>query len=160
VAIGTAQSAEPHITLRPATVADAERLYRWRMDPVTRASSLNSTAIEFEGHCAWLVNSLADADRQIYIAEHLGIPFGTVRADRVEDVWRLSWTIAPEFRGRGLGARMVQLFASSMHGAIEAVIKSGNRASIRIAEAAGMQIDNEEDGVLRFSRGPIRRPDA
>jgi RimJ/RimL family protein N-acetyltransferase len=121
---------------------------------------LSTTSIEFEGHRTWLVNSLADPDRQIYVGEHLGVPVGTVRADRVAHVWRLSWTIAPEFRGRGLGVRMVRLLASSIQGAIEAVVKPGNRASIRIAEAAGMHFDKEEDGVLRFSRGPIRRPDS
>jgi RimJ/RimL family protein N-acetyltransferase len=125
------------------------------MDPATRAASRNTAPIEFEGHQTWLVDLLADPGRRIYIAEHLGVPVGTVRADRLDGVWHLSWTVAPEFRGRGFGIRMVRLLAASISGPIDAVVKSGNLASIRIAEGAGMHLDREEDGVLRFFRGPL-----
>ena len=149
------EPAEQEIVLRRAVVTDAEKLYRWRTDPVTRAASRNTATIEFEGHYAWLANSLADPNRQIYVAEYRGEPIGTVRADKVDSGWQLSWTVAPESRGRGFGIRMVRLLAASIRGSIEAVIKPGNAASIRIAEAAGMRFDKEEDGVLRFFRGPL-----
>jgi RimJ/RimL family protein N-acetyltransferase len=149
------QPPDEEFVLRSASVADAARLYQWRMDPATRAASLNTAPIEFEGHHSWLVDSLADPDRQIYVAEHVGVPVGTVRADRRDDVWHLSWTVAPEFRGRRFGSRMVRLLVASISGPIEAVVRSGNVASIRIAEASGLHLDKEEDGVLRFFRGPI-----
>jgi RimJ/RimL family protein N-acetyltransferase len=147
--------AEQEVVLRRAAVTDAERLYRWRTDPATRAASRNTATIEFEGHQAWLVKTLADPNRQIYVAEYRGEPIGTVRADKVDSGWQLSWTVAPESRGRGFGIRMVRLLAASIRGSIEAVTKPGNTASIRIAEAVGMRFDKEEDGVLRFFRGPL-----
>ena len=121
---------EQEVILRRARMTDAERLYRWRTDPETRAASLNTGPIEFEGHCAWLVSSLDDPNRQIYIAEYRGEPIGTVRADKMDSGWQLSWTVAPEFRERGLGIQMVGLLAASISDSIEAVIKPGNAASI------------------------------
>ena len=97
---------------------------------------------------------MIDPNRQIYIAEYRGEPIGTVRADKVDSGWQLSWTVAPEFRERGLGIQMVRLLAASISGSIEAVIKPGNAASITIAESLGMRFDKEENGILRFFRGP------
>ena len=148
------EPAEQEIVLRRAVATDAEALYHWRTDLVTRAASRNTAMVERDGHRAWLRNALANPNRQIYVAEYRGEAIGTVRADKVDSGWQLSWTVAPESRGRGLGIRMVQLLAASIRGSIEAVIKPGNAASIRIAEAAGMRFDKEEDGVLHFVRGP------
>jgi RimJ/RimL family protein N-acetyltransferase len=142
--------AEREIVLRRAAMTDAERLYRWRTDPETCAASLHTGPIEFESHCAWLVNSLDDPNRQIYVAEYRGEPIGTVRADKVDSGWRLSWTVAPEFRARGFGIQMVQRLAASISGSLEAVMKPGNAASIAIAKSLGMRFDTEQDGILRF----------
>lgn len=146
---------EHDLTLRPASAADAERLYMWRMDPETRAGSLNTAPIPFADHCAWLAQALADPNRHIYIVESLGVPVGTVRVDRVGEVCHLSWTVAPEFRGQRFGIRMVRAVAAGIAGPIEAVVKAVNLASIRIAQAAGMHLETTEDGVLRFVRGAM-----
>lgn len=148
------QSATQGITLRPASVRDVESLYRWRTDAATRAASHNTSPIPFEEHVSWLVRLFADPTRRIYIAEHEGTPVGTVRADLRDGICELSWTVAPEFRGRGFGTKMVTLLATSISEPIEAEVKAGNIASIRIAAAAGMRLKKEADGVLHFFRGP------
>ncbi len=145
---------EQEMILRRAAMTDAGRLYRWRTDPETRAASLNTGPIDSESHYTWLLKSLDDPNRQIYIAEYRGDPIGTVRADKMASGWRLSWTVAPEFRGRGLGIQMVRRLAASIDESIEALVKPGNAASITIAESLGMRFDKEEEGVLRFFRGP------
>ena len=64
----------------------------------------------------------------------------------------LSWTVAPDARGRGVGKRMVALAASQILAPIRAEVKSDNISSVRIAEHAGMVFEREVNGILHFSR--------
>lgn len=77
---------------------------------------------------------------------------GFCRADHSDGVAELSWTVAPERRGKGVGSRMVSLAASQIDGPIRAEVKAGNEASRKIAEAAGMTLEREDGGVLYFAR--------
>jgi RimJ/RimL family protein N-acetyltransferase len=117
-----------------ATVEDAEFLFRIRNDPLTRAMSLSSQPVEWSAHMKWLKSALDDPRRTIYIA-HRDAPIGSGRIDRLDDGAVLSWTIAPEWRGHGLGGALVHaLIALAPSGALVAQIKSTNRASIALAQ--------------------------
>ena len=137
--------------LRRATMADAHMLLRWRNDPATRAASHNTDEVSLDGHLRWLAATLENPRRDLWIAEDDG-PVGTVRADHSDGVAELSWTVAPERRGHGVGSRMVSLAASQIDGPIRAEVKVGNEASRKIAESAGMTLEREEGGVLYFAR--------
>lgn len=141
------------LRLRPASLEDAELLLRWRNEPSTRDASLRTTPIGRDEHIAWLQASLGDPKRRLLVAELRGIPVGTVRADREEAGHVLSWTVSPECRGYGVGKAMVRLLADAITGPIRAEIRRGNMASMRIAEAAGMGLVREDDGILHYSRG-------
>ena len=143
------------LVLRRASIADGHLLYVWRSDPATRAASHQTGPIELAAHLAWLASALANPRRDIYIAEADGRPVGTVRVDRDPEAAEISWTVAPEARGRGVGSRMVAMAAAAIAGPIRAEIKPDNGASIRIAEAAGMQLDREDGGILHFRRDPL-----
>ena len=106
------------LVLRRASTSDGHLLYRWRTDPVTRASSHQSGPIDMATHLAWLDAALSNPRREIYIAEADGVPVGTVRVDREADACEVSWTVAQEARGRGVGSRMVAIAAASIPGAI------------------------------------------
>ena len=142
----------PGLTLRPATAEDADRLMSWRNDPATRAASHNAAAVSTEQHRAWLASSLANPDRELFIALLDGKPVGTVRADRGEDAVELSWTVAPAARGRGLGGPMVRLLAERIAGPIRAEVRVGNPASSRIAIGAGMRLVGQQGDVLHYRR--------
>jgi len=146
------------LVLRPANLADGELLLAWRNDAETRAASVDSAKVEPAGHRKWLAGSLASGDRCLMIAEVVGKPIGTVRADRCGDGWELSWTVAPDARGLGYGARMICQFAALLAGTLSARIKPDNRASIRIAEATGFVAVGASTGgdLLRFVRAPDR----
>lgn len=64
----------------------------------------------------------------------------------------MSWAVAPDQRGRGIGARMVAKFAERFSEPVRAEVKAGNVASRRIAEGAGMTLVRERDGVLYYRR--------
>ena len=140
------------VELRRATMEDAGLLLGWRNDPETRAASHQTEPVRHADHIDWLRRVLANPGRQLFVALEQGEPVGTLRADFADGVHELSWTVAPEARGRGVGKRMVALLAARFNAPVRAEIKRGNTASERIAEYAGMTLDREEHGVLHYVR--------
>jgi len=140
------------ITLRPATIKDADMLLNWRNDPETRKASHSRSEVPNKEHLDWLSKAIGNANRRLLIAEENGNPVGTVRADFSQGAWELSWTVAPNARGQGVAKRMVTLFASEISEPIRAEVKIGNIASVRIAEHAGMAFDREVEGILHYTR--------
>lgn len=123
--------------LRPATMDDARLLHAWRNDSETRKASRNSDPVSWREHEAWLSAAIASPDRLIRIVWDAHKPVGVVRADRSPEGWELSWTVAPEARGRGIGQRMLRQFAAGFDGRLTAIIRKDNIASAKIAVAAG-----------------------
>ena len=137
------------VRLRPATLEDAERLFQWRNDSLTRAQSLQQQPVEWQAHLNWLQASLQNPDRQIYIAESAALAgqeqsllLGTVRADKTAGEYELSWTVAPEQRGKGWGRQMVAALIECLPSGATytAVVLLTNPASHRIAVALAMQV--------------------
>ncbi len=98
----------------------------------------------------WLKRSLASKDRALYICMVDMMRAGTVRLD-YGDRTEVSWTVAPAFRGRGIGKAMVSLIVESLTGPIFALIKAENTQSQRIALAAGLTLTAENGGILEFT---------
>jgi RimJ/RimL family protein N-acetyltransferase len=127
---------------------DAERLYLWRNDPDTRRNSRSQDPLDLRGHEEWLRASLQDPERKIYIVLESGVLVGTVRTDKQDDFLELSWTVAPEARGRGLGREMVLQFRDEVipNANIQASVRKGNVASEKIAGALGLYpVGSEEN---------------
>ncbi|HSP07591.1 MAG TPA: GNAT family N-acetyltransferase [Acidobacteriota bacterium] len=144
------------ITLRSATIEDADLLLEWRNDPQTRKSSHNTAEVQRDEHISWLTKTLNNTHRRLFVAEENGVPVGTVRADFSDGVYELSWTVAPNARGHGVAKRMVALAARQISEPIRAEVRAGNIASARIAEHAGMEFDREADGVLHYRRAALK----
>ncbi|MEK7556421.1 MAG: GNAT family N-acetyltransferase, partial [Patescibacteria group bacterium] len=100
------------LKIRLAELTDARLLLDWRNDPETRGQSVNTDEVAWADHWAWLERALENPYRSLWIAEQDLVPVGTVRFDfdPAEDPerWELSWTVAPEVRGRGVGALIVE----------------------------------------------------
>lgn len=138
--------------LRNAYMADADLLLEWRNDPETRRASHNMDVVKRDEHMAWLAKTLENPNRELYIFEHNGAPAGTVRADYDGKSYELSWTVAPPMRGCGVGKQMVLSLAKQLKAPIRAEIKPENRASICIAEYAGMHYSFQKDNILHYQR--------
>lgn len=128
------------LILRLATIDDSRRLFEWRNDLETRRNSRTQGPLDPIKHEEWLRASLTNPARKIYIAEENGVPVGTVRLDDTGDFVEVSWTVAPEARGRGLGKEIVLLFRSTVvpTAKIQAAVRKGNVASEKIAAALGL----------------------
>lgn len=141
------------MNLRKAGIEDSDLLLAWRNDEGTRKNSLNSALVQDDEHARWLDHTLRSPDRSLLIIEDEGTPVGTVRIDSLPDGQKeLSWTIAPERRGRGIAKQAVkQVIDEHPDWVFVAQIKAANAASIRIAEDAGFRFQRKEGGVLFFT---------
>jgi len=123
---------------RPATIDDARMLFDWRNDELTRAMSRSSEPIAWETHLCWLGERLKHSSPHLYIAEKANLPVGTFRLDGKE----ISYTVAPEWRGKGIGVSMLAQAQRSFCylGQLRAEIFARNLASIKVAERAGLEV--------------------
>ena len=134
--------------LRPATMVDAELLLEWRNDPLTREKSITTDPVPYDAHVQWLERSIASASRTLLVAEDAGVPVGTVRLDD-GDPPEISYTVAPDHRGKGYAEMLVRLAAPDH---CEAEVKPGNKASIRALTKSGFVLSRESDELLHFSK--------
>lgn len=124
---------------------DAAILFEWRNDPATRAASITPVLVEWEGHLAWLDAVIADQARDLQIALCPG-PVGSIRFDGGHSVApELSWTVAPNHRGRGIGQAMVTAAVAMMVRPLVARIRNNNVGSQKIARAAGFALRTDGD---------------
>ncbi len=139
--------------LKEAIYSDWKLLLDWRNDIESRKNSHSMDLISEESHKKWFKKLLKNSKRKLFIAYVSELAVGTVRADFdiAVDAYELSWTVAPDARGKGIGKRMVNLFVKSMNSSIRAEIKEGNTSSIKIAEYAGLNFINKEGKVLHYS---------
>jgi RimJ/RimL family protein N-acetyltransferase len=136
------------ISVRPATVSDAEILFEWRTDLQTRAASVATGELLWQEHAAWLAAALADNRRYLYVAENDSIqPDARVGVCRFDldlemTVAEVSINTSPTVRGQGMSksileAAMARFQADLGQTPLTATIRPNNIASIRIFEACG-----------------------
>ncbi|MGZ4965951.1 MAG: GNAT family N-acetyltransferase [Limisphaerales bacterium] len=131
------------IKLRKATLEDANLLLHWRNDPSARRQFGNSNEVTWDEHVQWLKLTLQEkiSDRILTIAEVAdGRAVGTVRGDLKENgYYDLSYTVAPEWRGQGIGVAMATRFVSEYLSGkkVQCRVNEGNVASEKIAHALG-----------------------
>lgn len=114
---------------------DASLLFEWRNDPQTRIGSKNQAELDFSDHVDWLQRRLGHKSAHLYIAEYEGIPVGTFRID--DD--NISYTVAPNHRGKGIATRML-LLANEMFGPKNADVRRDNVASIKAVTNSGHRL--------------------
>lgn len=122
--------------LRPATIDDAQLLFEWRNEPLTRAMSVNTEPVAWETHLKWLSTRLAWSEPGLYVCEDDGSPCGMVRIDDDE----ISYTVDMNFRGKGLATKML-ILARHHFGPKRARIKLSNEASAKAATKAGHTVE-------------------
>jgi UDP-2,4-diacetamido-2,4,6-trideoxy-beta-L-altropyranose hydrolase len=143
------------VLLRDAKHSDVERLLIWRNDHVTRQNSLNQEPVSREDHERWFRNRLISSDSDLLIAEADGVPVGVVRLDWDEDMANcdLSFTVAPEHRGKGFGLKIVRQALKELRNVrVCAEVKTSNIASLRIFSTLGFEIIDSQGEVLMYAK--------
>jgi RimJ/RimL family protein N-acetyltransferase len=121
--------------IRPATRDDARRLFEWRNDESTRSMSKNKDLIQWDDHLGWLDRRLKLDQPNLFVFEADGQPVATFRIDGMD----LSYTVAPEFRNRGI-AKLMLNEVRSRFGSLRAHVYSDNVPSIKVAQSAGFDV--------------------
>lgn len=127
------------MNLRPATMNDADRLYRWRVHDQQQVWGEHVTV---GGYGQWLEDRIANPLVRLWIAEHDGVAVGQLRIDSNGE---LSFSIDPAFRGHGHGEEMVRLAVADANpatfgGHLKANAHLSNLASVRVLDAAGFML--------------------
>jgi L-amino acid N-acyltransferase YncA len=96
----------------------------------------------------WLEKCLGSGTCMIWIGEVDGCPVGKVRANFLDGLCELSWTVAPGSRGHGYGKQLLRSAIELIsYSHFLARIKDFNLASQGIAKSLGFQLVKEEAGV-------------
>lgn len=100
---------DSELTIRHASFDDELLLWQWANDPVTRRNSFTSGPISWDEHQAWCARKHASPDCRLWIMRAGELPVGQIRYERCGgDAAELSFSVAPGFRGNGLGTRLLQ----------------------------------------------------
>ena len=139
------------VTVREATRDDGPDLLAWRNDPVTRAMSRAMDPVEPADHHRWFERALRDPDCTLLIGQDGAEKIGMVRLARGLET-EVSINLNPAARGRGLARELLALALAEERGAVLAVIKPENLASLRLFEGAGFMLEGVRDGLARYVR--------
>jgi RimJ/RimL family protein N-acetyltransferase len=145
---------ENQLTLRLANLNDSELLFLWRNDPQSKAASLSNSDIPWADHQAWFSRVLVDPNYRIYIITDADTtPVGMIRTQTMDSDstfdTEMSWIVAPDARGRGLGKLALQRAADLSRGRVLARIRPENIASQKMAAFAGFSASR--DGLYKIS---------
>ena len=128
------------VTLRPASMADAEVMLGWQREPLVRAFSRTTRIPERSEHLAWLEARLRDPDCLLAIIESDHAPVGAVRLDPPNAAGRreVSIYLGSAHHGQGIAsAALAQLRRLVPEDSLEAHVLPGNEASAKLFSAAG-----------------------
>lgn len=145
------------ITLRKATDEDRKILFEWANDPEVRKASFETHEITWEEHCAWYERIMTEGNVLQYILEEEGKPSGQIRFAVKEGNAEISYSIAPESRGRGLAACMISMGIRKARSEkrdiseFTARVKPDNVISAKVFRNLGF--DENPEGVFTFFPG-------
>ena len=141
------------ITLRSATIADAEDLLKWKNDPDTRRFAIRThEEIQLTDHMHWLGKALANPNVRIYIILCEEQPCGDIRFELHSSYTEVAIKIDRAFRGKGVGAEALRQ-ATEVHKNLRpagqlllAKIVYGNAASMHLFENEGYRVGGCGEG--------------
>lgn len=145
------------LVLRPAFEGDAARLRAWRNDPDAVANSVNPRTVGEEEHSAWLRRLLDDPAHRLWIGELEAEAVGQVRIDVRAATAEVSIAVAPELRGQGHGARLLQALMDVLADDFQvqhlvARARPTNTVSLRVFARAGFAVTGEHEGFVLMGR--------
>jgi UDP-2,4-diacetamido-2,4,6-trideoxy-beta-L-altropyranose hydrolase len=152
-------TASTPLRMRHAGLKDETVILEWANDATTRRNAFSSEAISEATHRRWFRDRLRDPDGcRFYVGETAdGVALGQVRFDGTTDAWEIDYTVAPEFRGRGLGralleAGLVKLRKDTNGGQVLGRVKCNNGPSLSVFKALGFEARTAPNGIIECRR--------
>lgn len=136
-------AAESHLTVRRAHVDDLMTYFRWANEPEARRQAIRTDPIDLATHTRWFERKINHPTDFLYIFEHGRQAIGQVRFEREYDRYLISFSVAAEARGRGLGTQLIKLGLEHLQRSlgrrprVRAYVRPMNQASRRVFEQNG-----------------------
>lgn len=131
---------------RKATAKDALNLFNLKNDLVVRKNAINKEEVGWETHMTWLAKALTDKDTKIWIIVSDEDEFiGDLRIQNDE----MSIRLVKEFRGKGLGSKVIKEFSDP---GMTAKICEGNIGSMNVFVSNGFRFIYYRKGVYTLKR--------
>lgn len=134
---------EPFIDIRPAKESDSKLIFEWANDPIVRKASFHSDIIEWKDHTQWFNAKILDPNHIFFIGYNANNePIGQVRFAIEEKEACISVGVAPDFRGKGFGSKIIvegvaKMLSQSNVNTIHAYAKTDNIGSAKAFLKAG-----------------------
>jgi RimJ/RimL family protein N-acetyltransferase len=142
------------VRLRAATIDDAAFLRELRNDGEVRLRSRSHGTVEEHAHLRWLMDTLSDPRRHLYVVEDLGEPVGQLRLDVRETCAEVSIAVVASVRRRGIaGAALRAADAKARQLGVSellAFVQPANEPSIRLFDRAGYRRTGEADDLVEL----------
>lgn len=139
------------LKLRKVNKEDCKILFDWTNDPAVRENAFNTEPVKWKEHQKWFATKLKNENDQIFLLVKDGVPVGQIRFEKEEDYWKLSYSIANEHRGQGLGKELVKLGLEEVQGKVRAWVKKDNPASLKVFEGIGFRREkNGKEDPVQF----------
>ena len=142
------------VRLRAATIDDAAFLRELRNDGEVRLRSRSHGTVEEHAHLRWLMDTLSDPRRHLYVVEDLGEPVGQLRLDVHETCAEVSIAVVASVRRRGIaGAALRAADAKARQLGVSellAFVQPANEPSIQLFDRAGYRRTGEADDLVEL----------
>lgn len=132
--------------LRKVTENDMLMLFKWANDPDVRKNAFHSETITLEEHTNWFNKLIMDDSQYQYILMCDDIAVGQIRLSvENNNSAEIDYSIAPEYRGRGLGKKILELLRLQVKKDMPHInkligrVKSGNIASESCFQNSGYE---------------------
>lgn len=114
---------------------DWNDLLRWRNNPLTHSMSINQNLISNKSHYEYMSKLNLDPLKKQFIFTHNNNKIGTIREDKIDlNIFKLNYSINPDFRNNGYGKLMMYLFLFKRKGTFICEIKPNNISSIKMCQ--------------------------
>jgi RimJ/RimL family protein N-acetyltransferase len=147
---------EKNASLRRATNEDAELYFHWANDPDVRANSYQTADIDWGDHVKWFESTIASSEYALYLYSISEKPAGQIRLRITEKKAVISYSVAHDFRGKGLGTWMlthISILTRVAHPQVrqlEGWVKKNNVASLKAFQSGGYQVADESSDSILF----------
>ena len=136
------------LQVRKVTMDDAKFIYAARYSKDAAQYYKSNIVPTFDSHCEWMLQALADENRELLIYELNGEPVAHVRLD---EGLHISIYVSPEFLGKGIGTAVLKSSQEHKFSKLIAEVHDENLASIRMFENAGfVKFGNEQSGFWQY----------
>lgn len=141
------------ISVRPAQLNDAQRIWEIRNEPAALAVAASPEIIPLSQHIDWLQNKyLKQGDSFCFVGEIDGNVVGYCRFDLDGDHYLNSIAVASSMHGKGIGTILLQQSINQLKSPlpIHAEVRKFNTASIKMFERVGFKKISEDAQNLYF----------